>query len=228
MTRIDLTHNLQADLVDHMGTELSIVNAARVSFNETSEKLTPKDEGLIRFLMKNRHASPFEHCTVTFRIEAPIFVAREWHRHRTQSFNEQSGRYSQLQPRFYAPDYDRPLIQKGKPGDYYFEVPKDDKVNIDLYRELRFSYQAAWNCYEYLLDEVGVAKEIARMCLPVSVYTSWYATANLRNWLGFLSLRAEDHALYEIRELAFKVEEELYKLYPITLEIWDKSGRGPV
>ena len=226
MTQIELSTDLKADLIDSMGTELSIANAARVSFNETSEVLTTKDEGLIRFLMKNRHASPFEHCVITFRIEAPIFVAREWHRHRTQSYNEWSGRYSAMEPRFYAPDYDRPLIQKGKPGAYYFEVPQDDKVNIEVYKDLRFSYQTAWNCYDHLLNEVGVAKEVARMCLPVSVYTSWYATANLRNWINFLSLRAEEHALFEIRELAFKVEDQLYKLYPITLTEWDKSGRG--
>ena len=144
MTQIDLTDELRADLIDYMGTELSIVNAARVSFNQTSQEMEEKDKGLINFLMKNRHASPFEHCVATFRIEAPIFVAREWHRHRTQSYNEWSGRYSQLQPKFYAPGYNRPLIQVGKPGAYKFEVPQDDQVNIELYKELRFSYQTAW------------------------------------------------------------------------------------
>lgn len=227
MTQIELTSELKADLIDHMGTPLSIVNAARVSFNDTHQEMTEKDEGLIRFLMKNRHASPFEHCVATFRIKAPIFVAREWHRHRTQSYNEWSGRYSQLEPKFYAPGYDRPLIQVGKPGAYRFEVAQDDKVNIELYRELRFSYQTAWNCYQYLLDQ-GIAKEVARNCLPVGVYTSWYATANLRNWVNFLSLRTDEQALFEIRELAFQVEEKLYDLYPTVLEVWDKSGRSSI
>lgn len=225
MTQIQLTSELKADLIDHMGTPLSIVNAARVSFNDTHQEMTEKDEGLIRFLMKNRHASPFEHCVATFRIEAPIFIAREWMRHRTQSYNEWSGRYSQLEPKFYAPNYDRPLIQVGKPGEYTFEVPQDDATNIELYRELRFSYQTAWNCYEYLLD-AGIAKEVARNALPVGVYTSWYATANLRNWLNFLSLRTDGQALFEIRELAFQVEEKLFDLYPTVLESWDKTGRG--
>lgn len=225
--QIELTCDLKADLIDSMGTELSIVNAARVSFNQTSDELSEKDAGLIGFLMKNRHASPFEHCVVTFRIEAPIFVAREWHRHRTQSYNEWSGRYSPLQPKFYAPDYDRPLIQVGKPGAYKFEVPQDDSINIDLYREFRFSCQTAWDAYEYLLD-AGVAKEVARMILPVNIYTSWYATGNLRNWINFLSLRTDMQAMFEIRQLAFSVEKVLYDTYPITMEAWDKAGRGPV
>ena len=226
-TPIQLTCDLKADLIDTMGSELSIVNAARVSFNETHQEMSERDEGLIRFLMNNRHASPFEHCTATFRIEAPIFVAREWHRHRTQSYNEWSGRYSEMEPLFYAPDYDRPIIQKGKPGAYYFEVSQNDEDNIMLYSNLRYSYQAAWNTYEILLER-GIAKEVARMSLPVSIYTSWYATANLRNWLNFLSLRAEEHALFEIRQLAFKVEEQLFKNFPISLENWDKAGRGPL
>lgn len=227
MTQIELTSDLNVHLIDHMGTELAIVNAARVSFNDTHQVMTEADEGLIKFLAKNRHASPFEHCIATFMIEAPIVVVREWHRHRTQSYNEWSGRYSELEPKFYAPDYDRPLIQVGKPGAYKFEVPQDDATNIELYRELRFSYQTAWNCYEHLLNQ-GIAKEVARLSLPVAVYTKWYATANLRNWINFLSLRAEEQAMWEIRQLAFKVEEHLYRLYPVTMEQWDKSGRGPM
>lgn len=224
-TTVELTSDLFVNLIDSMGTELSIVNAARVSFNEESAELTDKDVGLIKFLAKNRHASPFEHCTATFRIEAPIFVAREWHRHRTQSYNEWSGRYSQLEPKFYAPDYDRPLIQTGKAGAYKFEVPKDDALNIAVFKEFRFSCQTAWDTYEYLLDE-GVAKEVARMVLPVNIYTSWYATSNLRNWINFLSLRTDETAMYEIRQLAGSIEESLYKLFPVTMEHWDKAGRG--
>lgn len=225
MTQIELTDNMTCNLINHSGDELMIVNAARVSFNETHQEMTEKDEGLIRFLMKNRHASPFEHCFITFRIEAPIMVVREWMRHRTQSFNEWSGRYSQLQPRFYAPGYDRPIIQVGKPGAYRFEKAEEDEKVMELHKELRFSYQTAWNCYEYLLEQ-GVAKEVARLSLPVSVFTSWYASANLRNWLSFLSLRTDPQALYEIRQLASIVEYELVKLYPVTLDTWNQSGRG--
>lgn len=225
-TTIELTCNLEAELVDQMGTELSIVNAARVSLNQSSDMMTEKDKGLIGFLMKNRHASPFEHCVATFRIEAPIFVAREWHRHRTQSYNEVSGRYSELKPKFYAPDWDRPLKQVGKPGAYKFVVGSDDDM-IMVHRETRFACQTSWNAYELMLEN-GIAREVARNVLPVTTYTSWFATANLRNWINFLSLRAEENALHEIRDLAFKIEKQLFKLFPITLEQWDRSGRGPL
>lgn len=224
MATVELTSDLTAELVDFMGTELSIVNAARVSLNQHSEHFSDKDAGLLGFLMKNRHASPFEHCVITFRIEAPIFVAREWHRHRTQSYNELSGRYSELQPKFYAPDWDRPIKQVGKPGAYKFEVGTDEDM-LTIYREVRFSCQTAWNAYEYLLDD-GVAKEVARVVLPLNTYTSWYATANLRNWINFLSLRTDPQALSEIRALAFSVEKTLFDLFPTTLEAWDRAGRG--
>lgn len=221
---IELTSELKVDLIDSMGTDLTIVNAARVSFNEKSYVLADKDKGLINFLMKNRHASPFEHCTVSFLVTAPIFVTREWHRHRTQSFNEVSGRYTELQPKFYAPDYDRPLIQVGKPGAYHFELPEDDSINIQLYKDVRFSSQTAWDTYQRLLEQ-GVAKEVARIVLPVNIYTGWYATANLRNWFNFLSLRADDQALWEIRQLAYMVEDQLASLFPIATETWRKNGR---
>lgn len=224
MTQIELVSDLNVALVDHMGTDLTIVNAARVSLNQHSDTMSEKDTGLINFLMKNRHSSPFEHCQVSFLIDAPIVVTREWHRHRTQSFNEVSGRYTELKPRFYAPDYDRPLIQVGKPGAYRYEVPEDDMLNIDLYREFRFTCQTAWNAYEFLLEK-GVAREVARMVLPVNIYTGWYATANLRNWLGFLNLRTDIQAMYEIRYLANALEKHLTNLYPITMECWNKNDR---
>lgn len=225
MTQIELTSDLSCELVDHMGTDLTVVNAARVSLNQHSETMSEKDSGLVKFLMKNRHASPFEHCQITFLIDAPIFVAREWHRHRTQSFNEVSGRYTELKPRFYAPNYDRPLIQVGKPGAYRFEIPEDDIMYINLYRDFRFACQTAWDTYERLLSE-GYAKEVARMVLPVNTFTGWYATGNLRGWLNFLSLRSEGQAMHEIRNLAYQVEDTLYGLYPIAVEAWDKAGRG--
>lgn len=224
---IELTSKLNATLIDSMGNDLRFVNAARVSFDQESETLSDRDIGLIKFLMDNRHASPFEHCVATFLIEAPIFVAREWHRHRTQSYNEMSGRYTEMNPVFYAPDYDRPLIQVGKPGAYRFEVPSDDIVSINLYKDFRFSCQTAWDTYQRLLDD-GVAKEVARMVLPVTIYTKWYATANLRNWVNFLSLRTDPQALFEIRQLAFAVEEKLFPLFPHALELWDKAGRGSI
>lgn len=231
MTQIELSNKLELKLVDHMGTDSSVVNAARVSLNQhkvgEGQIMSEKDVGLINFLMKNRHSSTFEHCQVSFLIEAPIFVVREWQRSRTQSFNETSGRYTELKPLFYAPDHDRPLVQVGKPGAYSFTASDDVLLHVEVLKEFRHSCQTAWNAYQHLLEK-GVAKEVARMVLPVSIYTSWYATANLRNWIYFLSLRTDEQAMYEIRNLAFQVEKTLFDLYPVTMTAWDKLGRGPI
>ncbi len=222
---IELSTELGADLVDHMGTDLSVVNAARVSFNQKSEELNERDAGLINFLMKNQHTSPFEHCQTSFLITAPIFVAREWHRHRTQSYNEVSGRYTELQPRFYVPNHERPLIQVGKPGAYTFVAAEDDNIGIQLLSDMRFSCQTAWDTYQISLER-GIAKEVARMVLPLNIYTSWYATANLLNWCKFINLRTSEQALYEIRMLAYQVRDALKELYPVTMETWEKNYGG--
>lgn len=222
--QIELCSEVGVSLIDFMGSDESIVHAARVSIvgaraeTEGGERL-----GLLNFLMSNKHSSPFEHVTATFMLDVPIFVTREVHRHRTFSYNELSGRYSVLRPKFYAPDYDRPLKQIGKPGAYRFEVGSAEEM-MNLHSELRFSYQTAWDAYERLLEK-GIAKEVARDLLPVGIYTSFYMTGNLRNWLAFLSLRTAPDALFEIREAAFKVEELLYTVAPVTLELWDKNSR---
>lgn len=241
--QIELTSDMSVELVDSMGSDMSVVNAARVSFNQNGtklangnvvdangydlEKMSERNAGLINFLMKNKHASPFEHCTASFLVTAPIIVVREWQRHRTQSYNEVSGRYTELQPKFYAPDLTRPLIQSGKPGAYKFDLPEDDVLYYETWREMRFSYQTNWDAYQTLLGK-GVAKEVARGVLPLNIYTGWYATANLRNWVNFLALRAEEQAMWEIRQLAFQVEEKLHKLFPVTMETWVKNGRGSI
>lgn len=223
---LEFTDELTVGLVDHMGTELSIVNAARVSFNEASQEMTDRDRGLLRFLLRNRHASPFEHVTATFLVECPLFVRSEWHRHRTQSFNEWSGRYSEYIPRFYVPNPDRPLIQQGKAGDYHFVVGSNEQYET-VDESYHYACGVCWVEYTHMLDK-GIAKEVARNVLPVTTYTKFYATANLRNWINFLSLRAEEHALYEIRQLAGQVETILHRYYPETLNAWDEYGRGPV
>lgn len=220
---LEFTSKLTADLIDSMGSDLSIIKAARVS---TQTQPKDGDEKLISFLMKNKHASPFEHCTATFLIDAPIVVAREWHRHRTQSYNEVSGRYSELKPKFYIPGTARPLIQQGKPGAYEF-VPGTDKQQDQTKNRLQTVAIVAWDEYQELL-ELGVAREIARLVLPVNIYTSWYATANLRNWLGFLNLRASEFAMYEIRTLAQQIEKTLKVLFPWTMAAWEQSGRETI
>lgn len=224
---IELTSSLDVTLVDFMGNDLQIVNAARVSLNQHEDEMSTKNIGLVNFLMSNKHASPFEHCTVSLLVEAPIFVVREWHRHRTQSYNEMSGRYTELQPKFYAPDYGRPLIQVGKPGAYRFEVPEGEELYHSIWSDVRFSAQTAWDTYQHFLEQ-GVAKEVARNVLPVNIYTKWYATGNLRNMINFISLRADEQALWEIRQLANQVEEILTVLYPVTMKTWNESGRGAI
>lgn len=222
---IELSTELSADVVDSMGTDLTVVNAARVSFNQKSEEMTDKDKGLINFLMKNRHTSPFEHCQISFLVTAPIFVAREWHRHRTQSYNEVSGRYTELQPRFYVPRHDRPLVQVGKPGAYSFVQAEDPTVYLDLIADMRKANQVAWDTYQRSMAN-GVAKEVARMVLPVNIYTGYYATANLLNWCKFIGLRSDPQALYEIRMISNMVRDKLTEMYPITMEAWDKAYGG--
>lgn len=225
--QIELTCEMGVSLVDSMGDDESVVHAARVSIvGARAETESGERSGLLNFLMKNSHNSPFEHVVATMMLEIPIFVTREVHRHRTFSYNEVSGRYSVLKPKFYAPHSDRPIIQVGKPGAYSFSQGSDDQYNT-LYPELQRSYQQAWNTYERLLEN-GIAKEVARDVLPVGIYTAFYMTGSLRNWLSYLSLRTSPDALYEIREMSFKIEEELYEIAPVCMELWDKNGRKPL
>lgn len=219
-----LDSEMHVSLESFMGDDLSIVRAARISTGAETVELDGAAQGLVRFLMKNRHASPFEHVTATFRIEAPLFVAREWMRHRTQSFNEESGRYTELKPRFYMPAQDRPLKQMGKPGAYDMRPGCKEQQDVTE-GELGFVYRESWKAYRRMI-EAGVAREVARMALPVGIYTSFYATANLRNWLNFLSLRTEDQAMFEIRQAAYQIEVLLEYVAPYALSCWQEYGRG--
>lgn len=219
---ITICSTLTATLVRSMGDDQAVVDAARVSVGSDSDQLGEKDLGLIKFLARNRHTSPFEHVTATFLIDAPIFVAREWHRHRTQSYNEVSGRYRELEGRFYVPSADRSLIQQGKPGAYSF-VPGSFNQHELVRNCLEATYERAWSQYQIMLQN-GIAKEVARMGLPVSTYTQWYATANLLNWIRFLGLRTHETAMREIRTLALQVEESLLKLAPHSMEAFAEQG----
>lgn len=224
-TPVILTSEIKATLIDQMGNDDSIVHAARVSIvGARAETEGGEKTGLLNFLMKNRHASPFEHVTATFMIECPIFVTREVHRHRTFSYNEVSGRYSVLEPKFYIPRSDRPLTQVGKPGAYRFEEGTDEQFMLVL-AENRFCYQTCWNSYEHMLEN-GIAKEVARDILPVGVFTAFYMTGSLRNWFNFLSLRTAPDALFEIRDLAGQIEEALIEVAPISMELWAKNDRN--
>lgn len=215
---------MNVEYVDHMGTDLTIVNAARVSLGRRSEELNDADRGLIRYLMREKHASPFEHCSLTVLVDAPIAVAREWMRHRTQSYNEFSTRYSEVkEPQFYVPSGWDMRTQVGKPGAYTY-VPMPLDASVDAMQVMSEAYTAAEDAYTALLD-LGVAREVARNVLPLGMHTTFYATANLRNWLNFLHLRLSGTALREIRVLADKVDNMIAQRWPETHNAWCENGR---
>jgi thymidylate synthase (FAD) len=205
-----------------LATDLAVVNGARVSFNQESQELTERDEGLIRFLMREKHGSPFEHGYFRFLVKAPLFVVREHHRHRAgHSYNEWSGRYSKMEPEFYVPDNVR--TQVGRPGAYSFE-PVDDETREATRREIEENAQRAFRSYEGLLER-GVAKEVARAVLPLSTYTKYYWSCNPRSLMHFCSLRNHEAAQFEIRQYAAAAETFLERLMPITHAAFVENGR---
>jgi thymidylate synthase (FAD) len=181
------------------------------------------DAGLIRFLMRDRHGTPFEHNAFRFHIRCPIFVAREWMRHRVGSFNEFSLRYAKATDDFYVPEAEDVRSQVGKPGAYTFETVEPDLAEHtrDALREV---YEHAYSTYERLV-EAGVAREVARSVLPVGAYTEFYWTVNARSLMNFVSLRAAETAQREIRRYAEAVERFLELHMPITYAAFVASGR---
>ncbi len=197
-----------------LADDLSVANAARVSFARRKEALEGEDEGLIRFLMRERHGTPFEHNAFRFHVRCPIFVAREWFRHRISSFNEFSMRYAKATDDFYVPDVADVRSQVGKPGAYSFE-PVDEELAHRTREELREVYDHAYATYERLV-ELGVARELARAVMPVGAYTEFYWTVNARSLMNFLSLRNAETAQREIRQYAEACERFLEQRMPIT------------
>jgi thymidylate synthase (FAD) len=210
-------------LDDSMATDLSVVNAARVSFARRRQEMDEADEGLIRFLMRERHGTPFEHNSFRFHVRAPIFVAREWFRHRIGSFNEFSMRYARATDEFYVPPVEDVRTQVGKPGSYSFE-PLDPELAETTRDELVKIYEAAYATYTRLI-ELGVARELARCALPVGAYTEFYWTVNARSLMNFVSLRATENAQREIRRYADACEGFLEGLMPITHAAFIANGR---
>jgi thymidylate synthase (FAD) len=193
-------------------------------------KNADKIQGLINYLMRERHGTPFESNAFTFFIRAPLFVVREFQRHRIASYNEESGRYTQLKPEFYVPHATRKLVQKGKPGAYTFDFGSSDQHDI-VVASTKLVSQYAYDAYETMLD-AGVAKEVARMILPLNIYSSFYCTMNARALMNFLSLRTEDESatfvsrpLWEIQMVADQMEQHFQDKMPITHDAWSKAGR---
>ena len=210
-------------LDDAMADDLSVVNGARVSFARHKAEMDDSDAGLIRFLMRERHGTPFEHNSFRFHIRAPIFVAREWFRHRVGSFNEFSMRYAKATDDFYVPAPEDVRSQVGKPGAYSFE-PVEPDVAEATREEMDAVYAAAFSAYERLV-ELGVARELARAVLPVGAYTEFYWTVNARALMNFLSLRNSETAQREIRRYAEACETFLAEKMPVTYAAFVANDR---
>lgn len=232
---IQFRSDVTVELIKSAASDADVLWAARVSTKGESslaeiEADPERSKGLINFLMRDRHGTPFEHSSMTFYVKAPIFVFREFMRHRTFSYNEESGRYRRLEPVFYVPAPDRKLVQEGKPGKYVFTdgSPEQHKLVAEATKE---SYRQAYRAYTEML-EAGIAREVARSVLPVGLYSSMYATCNARALMNFLSLRTsrEDSAFpsfpqREIEMVAEQMEEQWAALMPLTHAAFEGNGR---
>jgi thymidylate synthase (FAD) len=227
--------DVTVELVRSAASDADVLFAARVSTagEQSLEELGADPErsaGLINYLMRDRHGSPFEHNRFTFYVSAPIFVFREFMRHRTFSSNEESGRYRRLEPVFYVPGAERKLVQQGKPGRYVF-VDGTEQQHELVQETTRRVCLEAYRAYLEML-EAGVAREVARGVLPVSIYSSMYATCNARALMNFLSLRTkrEDSTFpsfpqREIEMVAEQMEECFARTMPLTHAAWNRNGR---
>lgn len=235
MTGARFRSDVTAGLVKESASDADVIWAARVSTQgerslESLDADPASSRGLINYLMRSRHGSPFEHSVFTFYIEIPIFVMRELVRHRIASFNEASGRYKELEPVFYLPDLNRPLVQIGKAGKYTFEPGAQWQYDL-VASEIQQQSIAAYDSYKRMLL-MGIAKEVARDVLPVNIFTYLYMTINARSLMNMLSLRT-DHPearfpskpLWEIAMLADKLEELFKYQMPLTHAAFVDNGR---
>lgn len=214
MTKVNVLDKGFIKLVDVMGSDKSIVNSARISFNKQVSEIGPKDEKLIKYLWEHKHTSPFRHATLQFHIKAPLFVLRQWMKHQIGcSWNEASGRYIVFDAEFYMPDNWRKQHESNKQGSKG-SIEDQAGANLLYIDSMRFAIQR----YLELLDK-GVCKEQARMVLPLSLYTECYWTASLQSVMHFLALREDSHAQLEIQEYAKAVRELSTPHFPISLSL---------
>ena len=227
--------DVSVELIKASASDADVIWAARVStageqsMDEIGED-PARSAGLINYLARERHGSPFEHTSMTFFISAPIFVFREFMRHRIASYNEESGRYRELKPVFYVPAKERNLIQIGKTGAYEFVPGTTEQFDLTV-SAMKDAYVVAYDAYKKMLD-AGIAREVARAVLPVATYSSMYVTMNARALMNFLSLRTAREGSHfpsypqrEIEMVAEKMEAEFAKLMPLTYGAFEKSGR---
>lgn len=225
------------ELIECTASDLMVVDAARVSLGKKSsweytdpdrdpdlKRLRVDDKRVLQYLMRNKHGTPFEHNLFIFYVKAPIFVFREWHRHRIGvSINEMSSRYTKLRPEFYLPSDTHVRTQHGKPGAYTFGLVTED-VAAETREILSHIYTEAWAQYQNLLSR-GIAKEVARLCLPVATYSEMYWSCNARSLMAFLALRNAPTAQREIRDYAEVMEEMFFEKMPVTAQAFIDNGR---
>lgn len=231
LSEITFKSDMDVELIDSMGSDEDVARAARMSTGK-DQLDQGKIEGLIGYLMRNGHTSCFEHCTVKVRVHAPVFVHRQIMTHRTLSKNSESGRYKELEPVFYVPAPERPLVNAGS-GAHPDLVHEDRTVTgsglpdegVSLSQFSQYVHEqiskTTWGAYEHLIEN-DVATEVSRNVLPVSIYTSVYLTGNLLGWFNFLRLRngSKGHPQYEVTEVAQKVEAIIADLYPLSYKAW--------
>ena len=211
---------IKAKLVDHMGNDKRVVDSARVSFaqnNHEEETVNNRDKKLINYLASNLHTSPFEHCTATFIVDVPIFVARQIMRHRTFSYNEVSRRYTSDKLGIWYPSKLRKQSKDNRQCSAG-EIERDE----DLIKIYEASIESSWLAYHELLKK-GVSRELARAVLPQSTMTSFYMTGNLLNWVKFIHLRDDEHAQIETADLARQIKAKLFEIYPESMKAFFKD-----
>ena len=222
-------------VIDYMGDDSSIVQSARVSYGKGTKKIS-NDKGLIKYLMRHRHSTPFEMCEIKFHIKLPIFIARQWIRHRTANVNEYSARYSILDKEFYIPSAENLAEQSAINNQGRGDALTDDEAS-NVIQILKKDAEQTYSNYETLLNESsegniidesksGIARELARMNLTLNTYTQWYWKIDLNNLLHFLALRADDHAQYEIRVYADAMLDIVKKWVPLTYEAFEDYRIG--
>lgn len=211
-----LDHGL-VRLVDHMGSDLAISRAARVSYNAEARE---EDEGLIRYLMKNKHTSPFEAVSFTFEIKAPIFVFRQWHRHRTWSYNEVSARYTALPKEYYVPELDQ--ITEQHTDNKQMRTETEHPLAPRFQFRMRKHAELAFSAYNKMLSE-GCPRELARAVLPMSTYSHMFASVDLHNLFHFLRLRLHEHSQYEIRVYAEAMLEIIEEVVPLATKAFKET-----
>ena len=212
-------------VVDYMGDDAAVVQAARVSYGKGTKSVS-EDAGLINYLMRHKHSTPFEMCEIKLHVKLPIFVARQWIRHRTGSFNEYSARYSVLEDEFYIPSNENLGLQSASNKQEREGRLYETMANQVIFNIIEHS-QEAYILYTNMLEE-GVAREIARMVLPLNIYSQWYWKVDLKNLLDFLNLRTDPHAQYEIRVYADEIEKILSHWLPMTYSAYKNHMKDGV